>query len=252
MESLMDGMSLEGRRAVVTGAAGGIGSAIVRDLASIGAAVVVADLNLEGAQSLAGSLPKATALGVELTDPRSVDGLAQEALRGGPVDILVNCAGWERIVPFLDSRPEDWDRQIAINLRAPIQLCHSLLPGMIERGWGRIVNISSDAGRVGSSGESVYSACKAGLLGLTKTLARETARKGVTVNAVCPGPTDTPLLQAVKEKSPNFIEALKKGIPVGRLGEATDVSAAVAFLCTPRAEYITGQTLSVNGGLSMI
>jgi 2-hydroxycyclohexanecarboxyl-CoA dehydrogenase len=248
----MEGVSLEGRRALVTGAAGGIGSAIARDLDGMGAAVIVADLNLEGARAVAGSLRDAIALAVELTDSTSVDRLAQDALGGGQVDILVNCAGWERIVPFLDSQPDEWDRQIAINLRAPIQLCHSLLPGMIERGWGRIVNISSDAGRVGSSGESVYSACKAGLLGFTKTLARETARKGVTVNAVCPGPTDTPLLQAVKEKSPNFVEALKKGIPVGRLGEPRDVSGAVGFLCTPRAEYITGQTLSVNGGLNMI
>jgi 2-hydroxycyclohexanecarboxyl-CoA dehydrogenase len=248
----MEGMSLEGRRALVTGAAGGIGSAIARDLDSIGADVVAADLNLEGARAVAGSLRCGAAFEVDLTDPASVDRLVQQALAGGSVDILVNCAGWERIVPFLDSRSEDWDRQIAINLRAPIQLCHSLLPGMIGRGWGRIVNISSDAGRVGSSGESVYSACKAGLLGFTKTLARETARKGVTVNAVSPGPTDTPLLQGIKEKSPNFIEALKRGIPVGRLGEARDVSAAVTFLCTPRAEYITGQTLSVNGGMNML
>jgi len=248
----MDGMSLEGRHALVTGAAGGIGSAIARDLDSLGAAVIVADLNLEGGRQVAATLRAGTALGVELTDQASVARLAQEALAGGAVDILVNCAGWERIVAFADSTPDEWDRQIAINLRAPIQLCHALLPGMVELGWGRIVNISSDAGRVGSSGESVYSACKAGMLGFTKTLAREMARKGITVNAVCPGPTDTPLLQAVKEKSPNLIEALKKGIPVGRLGEPRDVSAAVAFLCTPRAEFITGQTLSVNGGLNMV
>jgi 2-hydroxycyclohexanecarboxyl-CoA dehydrogenase len=245
-------MSLEGRRALVTGAAGGIGSAIARDLDSLGAAVIVADLNLEGATAVARELRAGTALEVQLTEPDSVGGLAAASLEGGTVDILVNCAGWERIVPFLESEPAEWDRQIAINLRAPIQLCHALLPGMIEGGWGRLINIASDAGRVGSSGESVYSACKAGLLGLTKTLARETARGGVTVNAVSPGPTDTPLLQAVKEKSPKFIEALKRGIPVGRLGEAADVAAAVAFLCTPRAEYITGQTLSVNGGLSML
>ncbi|HUY74589.1 MAG TPA: SDR family NAD(P)-dependent oxidoreductase [Candidatus Dormibacteraeota bacterium] len=248
----MEGMSLEGRRALVTGAAGGIGSAIARDLDSLGATVIVADVNLEGGRQVAASLRSGTALEVELTDPTSVAKLAQDALAGGPVDVLINCAGWERIVPFAESTPEEWDRQIAINLRAPIQLCHALLPGMSERGWGRIVNISSDAGRVGSSGESVYSACKAGLLGFTKTLARETARKGVTVNAVCPGPTDTPLLQSVKEKSPNLIEALKRGIPVGRLGEPRDVAGAVAFLCTPRAEYITGQTLSVNGGLNMV
>jgi 2-hydroxycyclohexanecarboxyl-CoA dehydrogenase len=248
----MEGMSLEGRRALVTGAAGGIGSAIARELDSLGAAVIVADLNLDGATAVAGELRAGTALEVQLTEPESVGRLAAAGLAGGRVDILVNCAGWERIVPFLESEPDEWDRQIAINLRAPIQLCHALLPGMIEGGWGRLINIASDAGRVGSSGESVYSACKAGLLGLTKTLARETARSGVTVNAVSPGPTDTPLLQAVKEKSPKFIEALKRGIPVGRLGEAGDVAAAVAFLCTPRAEYITCQTLSVNGGLSML
>ena len=191
-------------------------------------------------------------MAVNLGEPGAIDTFARAVLAGGAVDVLINCAAWERISPFLQSTAEDWDRQLAINLRAPIQLCHLFLPGMVDRGWGRIINISSDAGRVGSSGESVYSACKAGLLGFSKTLARETARYGVTVNAVCPGPTDTPLLQGIKDKNPNLIEALKRGIPVGRLGEPGDVAAAVAFLASPRAEYITGQTLSVNGGLNMV
>lgn len=249
---MLDGLSLQGRRAVVTGGAGGIGSAIVRDLDALGAMVVVADLNESGAAEVARSLRSGAGAAVDLSDPGSIAVFAAAVLAEGPVDILVNCAGWERIVPFLQSSSADWDRQIAINLRAPIQLCHLFVAGMVERGWGRVVNISSDAGRVGSTGESVYSACKAGLLGFTKTLARETARQGVTVNAVCPGPTDTPLLLEIKEKSPNLIEALKRGIPIGRLGQPRDVAGAVVFLATPRAEYITGQTWSVNGGLNML
>ena len=248
----MSGMSLVGYRALVTGAAGGIGSAIARDLDALGAAVLVADVNLERAKEVAESLGNAAAFAVELTDQDSIRSLAQWALSDGHVDVLVNCAGWDRIGRFVDSSPELWDRLIALNLRAPIQLTHALLPGMMERAWGRIVNISSDAGRVGSSGESVYSACKAGILGFTKTVARETARKGVTVNAVCPGPTDTPFLREVEEGAPHLMEALKKSIPIGRLGRPEDVSGAVAFLCSPRAEFITGQTLSVSGGLTML
>lgn len=248
----MEGMSIEGRRALVTGGGGGIGSAIARDLSAMGAAIVVADVNLEGARTVAATLQKGEAQSVDLTEPESVAHLI-EILGADPgIDILVNCAGWDRVEPFLESTPATWDRLIAINLRAPIQLTHGLLPAMVERGWGRIVNISSDAGRVGSSGESVYSACKAGLLGLTKTLAREFARRGVTVNAVCPGPTDTPLLQEIASERPNVVEALKRGIPIGRLGLPEDVSAAVAFLCSERAGYITGQVLSVNGGLNMV
>ena len=252
MIMVVEGLSLDGRRAVVTGAAGGIGSAIARELDSLGARVIVADLNDAGAREVAGSLRAGEAVAVNLGEPGAIDTFARAVLAGGAVDVLINWAAWERISPFLQSTAEDWDRQLAINLRAPIQLCHLFLPGMVDRGWGRIINISSDAGRVGSSGESVYSACKAGLLGFSKTLARETARYGVTVNAVCPGPTDTPLLQGIKDKNPNLIEALKRGIPVGRLGEPGDVAAAVAFLASPRAEYITGQTLSVNGGLNMV
>jgi 2-hydroxycyclohexanecarboxyl-CoA dehydrogenase len=248
----MRGMSLHGRRALVTGGAGGIGAAIAGDLDAMGATVIVADINEESAQAVAASLHQGEAYSVDLSRPESIDGLLEVVGAAGTVDILVNCAGWDRVEPFLQTAPSTWDRLIAINLRAPIQLMHGLLPGMAERHWGRIVNISSDAGRVGSSGESVYSACKAGLLGLSKTIAREFARSGITVNAICPGPTDTALLREVAAERPNVIEALKKGIPIGRLGEATDVSAAVAFICSERAGYITGQILSVNGGLNMV
>ena len=245
-------MSLQGRRALVTGGAGGIGAAIAGDLDAMGATVIVADINEDSAQAVAASLHGGGAHSVDLSRPESVGSLLEVLGEAGAVDILVNCAGWDKVEPFLQSEPSTWDRLIAINLRAPIQLMHGLLPGMAERHWGRIVNISSDAGRVGSSGELVYSACKAGLLGLSKTIAREFARSGITVNAICPGPTDTPLLREVAAERPNVIEALKKGIPIGRLGEATDISAAVAFICSDRAGYITGQILSVNGGLNMV
>jgi 2-hydroxycyclohexanecarboxyl-CoA dehydrogenase len=248
----MEGMSLEGRRVLITGGGGGIGSAIARDLDAMDAVVVIADVNLESAEAVAKSLRQAEARSVDLTRPESIAQLIDGLVSDPGVDILVNCAGWDKVEPFLESTPATWDRLISINLRAPIQLTHGLLPQMAAKGWGRIVNISSDAGRVGSSGESVYSACKAGLLGLTKTLAREFARSGVTVNAVCPGPTDTPLLQEVAAERPNVIEALKRGIPIGRLGQPSDISAAVAFICSERAGYITGQVLSVNGGLNMV
>jgi 2-hydroxycyclohexanecarboxyl-CoA dehydrogenase len=218
----------------------------------MGADVVVADINLEAARGVAASLRGGEAQPVDLTSSASIASLVAEVTSGRGIDILVNCAGWDKVEPFLESTPATWDRLIAINLRAPIQLTHALLPAMVERGWGRVVNISSDAGRVGSSGESVYSACKAGLLGLTKTVAREFARKGITVNAICPGPTDTPLLQEVAAERPNVVEALKRGIPIGRLGQPDDISAAVAFICSERAGYITGQVLSVNGGLNMV
>lgn len=248
----MNGTSLAGRRALVTGGGGGIGSAIARDLDAMGAAVAVADVNSETAGKVAASLQAGEAHTVDLSKAQSIAALVEAVLARGPVDILVNCAGWDKVEPFLQSTPETWDRLLAINLRAPIQLTHALLPQMKDRSWGRVVNISSDAGRVGSSGESVYSACKAGLLGLTKTIAREFARSGITVNAICPGPTDTPLLQEVAADRPNVVEALKRGIPLGRLGLPDDISAAVAFICSERAGYITGQVLSVNGGLNMV
>lgn len=248
----MDGLTLEGRVALVTGGAGGMGAAIARDLSSIGATVCVCDIDAEGAAAVADKLPGAQALPVDLADSASVDGLLSRlAEMAGPVDVLVSNAGWDKVEPFVANDPAVWDRLIAINLRAPIQLTHALLPGMLERRWGRCLYVSSDAGRVGSSGEAVYAACKAGLIGFAKTIAREAARAGVTANAVCPGPTDTPLLRSVAGDNPKLIQALERSIPLGRLGQPDDVSSAVTFLCAERAGYITGQTLSVSGGLTM-
>ena len=245
----MPWLSLRGRRAVVTGGAGGIGSAICRDLATLGAQVAVCDLNETGAREVAAAIEGGTAHRVDLTDPASIDELVP---RLGEVDILVNNAGWDKVQPFVASESDTWDRLIAINLRAPIHLTHALLPGMLERGGGRLVFISSDAARVGSTGEAVYSACKAGLIGFSKTLAREAARTKTTSNVVCPGPSDTPLLAEVAGDNPKLVESLKRAIPLGRLGEPADVAALVAFLCSERAAFITGQTISVSGGLTMV
>lgn len=248
----MEGMTLAGRTALVTGGAGGIGSAICRDLTSLGARVLVCDINVKGAAAVASAVA-GRAFGVDLESPADITRFVSEVLaEEGGVDVLVNNAGWERVGPFLESDQPFWDKLIAINMRAPIQLTHELLPGMLERGWGRLVFISSDAGRVGSTGEGVYSACKAGLIGFSKTIAREAARGGVTSNVVCPGPTDTPLLQATASASPKLVDVLKRAIPLGRLGAPEDVAGAVAFLASERASYITGQTISVSGGLTMV
>jgi 2-hydroxycyclohexanecarboxyl-CoA dehydrogenase len=169
----------------------------------------------------------------------------------GPVEILVNAAGWDTPERFVDSEPATWDRLIAINLRGAIHTMHAALPGMQARRYGRIVSLGSDAGRVGSSGEAVYSAAKGGVIAFTKTIARETARQGITVNCICPGPTDTPLLARFTEANPRLVEALQRAIPMGRLGQPADVAPAVAFLASDGAAYITGQILSVSGGLTM-
>ncbi|HEX6348762.1 MAG TPA: SDR family oxidoreductase [Candidatus Dormibacteraeota bacterium] len=185
----------------------------------------------------------------ELTDPAAVSELAASALAGGPVDILVCCAGFDRVEPFFDSTPETWDRLLDVNLRSVIQLSHTLLPAMAERGWGRLVCIASDAGRVGSPGEAVYSAAKAGVIALCKTLGQELARSGVTCNAVSPGPTNSRLLRDFQAEFPEKAERLRRRIPAGRFGEPEDVAAVVGFLCSDSAGYLTGQVISVNGGL---
>ncbi|MPZ68013.1 MAG: SDR family oxidoreductase [Actinobacteria bacterium] len=248
----IEGLSLEGKTAVVTGAAGGIGSVIAQDLARLGAQVVVCDIRVTSAYEVASNLPNASAVEIDLGDPGSVAsaiGVIKENV--GSVDVLVNNAGWDQVGPFLESDPAVWEKLVAINLKGPIQLTHGLLPDMVEAGWGRLIFISSDAARVGSSGEAVYSACKGGIMAFAKTLARETARSGITSNTVCPGPSDTPLLREISEGNPKLVESLKRAIPIGRLGEPKDISGLVSYLCSPRAAYITGQTISVSGGLTM-
>ncbi|GAA2091602.1 SDR family NAD(P)-dependent oxidoreductase [Actinomadura alba] len=244
----MDGLTLAGRTAVVTGGAGGIGRAICADLAALGAHVIVADLDETGANETAAALPEASALHVDLGDPGDI---AAAVTRLRPVDVLVHNAGVSIVEPFTESDPAHWDLMWRINLRAPMLLTRALLPGMVDRGWGRLIFISSDGARAGSGGEGAYAATKAGLFGLAKTLAREAARGGVTSNVVCPGPTDTPMTRAVAERHPGLLDRLERQIPLRRIGRPDDVAGVVAFLCTERAGYITGQTLSVSGGITM-
>jgi 2-hydroxycyclohexanecarboxyl-CoA dehydrogenase len=243
---------------LVTGAASGIGRAIALAAAREGARVAVLDLNADGAAAVAREITtaggQAQAWPLDVTDPARVDAVVEEIIkRWSTVHVLVNCAGWDKPIPFVETTPDFWDRILAINLKGPIACTHAVLPPMIAQGYGKIVSIASDAGRVGSTGEAVYSAAKGGLIAFTKTIARETARHRINVNCVCPGPSDTPLFQ--KEfagPSPKLAESLKRVIPWGRLGVPEDVAPAVVFLASDEAGYITGQTLSVSGGLTMM
>ncbi|MEO3788625.1 SDR family NAD(P)-dependent oxidoreductase [Nonomuraea sp. B10E15] len=244
----MDGLRLDGRVAVVTGGAGAIGAAIAADLTALGARVVIADVDLPNAGKVAAGLPGARALAVDLAAPPSVEAFAGAV---GPVDILVHNAGVSVVRPFIESDPASWDLMWQVNLRGPMLLTKLLLPGMLERGRGRLVFVSSDGARAGSGGEGAYAATKAGLFGLAKTLAREAAGARVTSNVVCPGPTDTPMLRRVSEAEPGLVGKIARGIPLRRLGTPADVAGLVAYLCTDRAAYITGQILSVSGGVTM-
>lgn len=250
---------LAGKVAIVTGAGSGIGAAIARRLGAEGCIVGVLDRNAnaaeETARSIAAAGAKANPYTVDITDLAAVR-KAVEALEAdaGPIDVLVNNAGWDKAAPFLASTPELWKQLIDINLYGPINMHYAVLPGMVARRRGRVVNIASDAGRVGSSGESVYSACKGGIIAFTKTLAREHARHNIQLNTVCPGPTDTPLLRsfaAEGEAGAKLIESLTRAIPMRRLGQPDDYPGIVAFLASDDAAYITGQTISVSGGLTM-
>ena len=249
----MDSTDTGSRSALVTGAASGMGAAIARRLDAGGARVVVADIQAGMGAEVAASLTGGMFVEMDLSRPESVTAAAGQVLAEvGTVDILVNCAGFDVVMPFLDTDEDLWDSLIAVNLYGPLRTTKAFLPGMVERGWGRIVNISSDAGRVGSSGEGVYSACKGGQIAFTKTIAREVARSGVTVNCVCPGPTDTPpVRRTLAEGGERYMQALVRAIPMRRLGQPTDIAAAVAYLVSEDAGFVTGQTLSVSGGMSM-
>ena len=260
METHSNGNHAAPRVALVTGGARGIGGAIAAALAADGFAVAVADLNVPQAQETAGSIVqdggKAIGVGLDVTDSDSVAaGIAKVLAELGEVDVLVNNAGWDDLKPFVKTDEEFWDLIIEINFKGALRLTHGVLPGMLERKWGRIINIGSDAGRVGSSLESVYSGAKGGVIAFTKTIAREVARKGVTANAVCPGPTNTPMLQEIVAKQggdgESVIAAMVSGVPMKRLAEPDEIAAAVRFFAREDAGYVTGQTLSVSGGLTM-
>jgi len=242
------------RIAFVTGGGGGIGAAICRALAADGHRVAAADLDLGAAERVAREID-GSAVEIDVTDPASTEAaLAHCEASLGPVDVLVNCAGWDEFRPFLDTDEAFARTVLAINLEGPIRITRQVLPGMVERGRGRLVNVASDAGRVGSSLESIYSAAKGGLIAFTKTIAREVARHGITANSVCPGPTDTALfngMAAASEDGERMRSGLTRAIPLGRLGLPEDVAPAVAFLASEQAGFITGQTLSVSGGLTM-
>ncbi|PZR89535.1 MAG: 2-hydroxycyclohexanecarboxyl-CoA dehydrogenase [Stutzerimonas stutzeri] len=250
---------LKGRVAIVTGAAGGIGRAICERFIDEGVKLVAADINEGALEALASELrvrggdvlPLAFDI-VSYDDVAAAVGKAAEHF--GRIDILVNNAGWDIARPFIDTEPELWDKIIAINLRGPLNLHKAVLPHLIAGGGGKIINIASDAGRVGSSGESVYSACKGGLIAFSKTVARECARDNVRVNVVCPGPTDTALLRSFVgegEYGQKIYDKLQKAIPLKRLGQPTDLPGMIAFFASSDADFITGQVISVSGGLTM-
>jgi 2-hydroxycyclohexanecarboxyl-CoA dehydrogenase len=241
---------LEDKIAIVTGGGQGIGQAIAGKLAAEGATVVVTDLDEASAKETADALPGAIAIRADVNDRQGVQAMVSRVVEQfGHVDVLVNNAGWDKASSFVDSDPADWDRAIAVNLYGVLHTCKAVLPLMAERGSGAVVNLGSDAGRVGSSGEAVYSAAKGGIIAFTKSLAREMARHQVRVNCVCPGPTDTALFASFA--GPKLREALTRAIPFRRLGQPDDVANVVAFLASDEASFITGQTVSVSGGLTM-
>jgi 2-hydroxycyclohexanecarboxyl-CoA dehydrogenase len=247
-------MDMQGKTVIVTGGASGIGKATVLLLAREGAKVFIGDVDEAGGRTtVAQGAAEGLAiefLPLDLTDTSSIEVFATALhQRAERVDGLVNGAGWDQIQPFLENPPEMWERIIAVNLMGAVRLTRGVLPPMVSAREGKIVNISSDAGRVGSMGETVYAAAKGGLIAFTKSLARELARYRINVNCVCPGPTDTPLFQRQPER---MKEALTRAIPFRRIAQPAEIAEAVLFFLSRRSDYITGQVLSVSGGLTMV
>ncbi|CAB3722543.1 glucose 1-dehydrogenase [Paraburkholderia rhynchosiae] len=249
---------LKNKVVVVTGAAGGIGTAISKRFGEEGSTVALFDLNTENAARVVAEIEaaggKARAYRVDITDHEGVNkAVAQVEEELGPIEMLVNNAGWDMGAFFLQTEKPFWDKVVAINLYGPLNMHHAVLKRMAERGRGKVVNISSDAGRVGSSMEAVYSFCKGGIIAFSKTMAREMARQQIPINVVCPGPTATALLDnlAQGEKGDRIKAALVKAVPFGRMGEPDDIAGTVAFLASDDAAFITGQVISISGGLTM-
>ena len=246
---------LQGRRTLITGAASGIGRATVQRLASEGAIVGILDIDGDRADQVAAELrstgAEALSFAVDIVDASAVAAaIASFEVEAGPVEALINNAGWDIAGNFVESDPATWRKVIDINLYGPLNVTRAVLPGMIERESGRIVSLASDAGRVGSSGEAVYAACKGGIISFSKSVAREVARHGITLNVVSPGPSDTPLFARFDE-SGKLAAALERAIPMRRLGQPEDYPGIIAFLISDDASFITGQTVSVSGGLTM-
>jgi 2-hydroxycyclohexanecarboxyl-CoA dehydrogenase len=248
------------RVALVTGGAQGIGRGIVETLGANGFQVAVADLNVdlaeEAAVAVKGAGGNAVAVEMDVTDTSSVQAAVKSVTESlGQIEIVVNNAGFDDFMRFLDTTEEFWDRILEVNFKGALRVIQATTPGMVERGYGRIVNIGSDAGRVGSSLEAVYSGAKGGIIAFTKTLAREVATSGITVNTVCPGPTDTPALRKFAanagEDAEKVVAGMTRAVPMRRLAQPSDVAAAVAYFASDAAGYVTGQTLSVSGGLTM-
>jgi 2-hydroxycyclohexanecarboxyl-CoA dehydrogenase len=249
---------LKDKNALLTGGANGIGAAIARRLGEEGCVVGILDLDGAGAEKIAGEIKaaggKASAHAVDISDYDAVKRAVETfEVASGPLAFLVNNAGWDRAANFLDTDPEFWKKIVAINLYGPLNVSHVVMKGMAARGFGRVVNIASDAGRVGSSGEAVYSACKGGTIAFSKTMSRELVSKGIIINTLCPGPTDTAILRSFLEgpDGAKIAEGLKRAIPMRRLGQPDDYPGLVAFFLSDDAAYITGQTISVSGGLTM-
>lgn len=253
-------MNLQDRIALVAGGGGGIGRAVALALASAGAKIAVADIAHANAEKVKCEVQglgiRAMACQVDLTKKADVDRMVDEVVsRYGQIDILVNCQGWDRLEPFVESNEETWDKLLAINFKSVLYTARAVLPRMIAQNSGKIVNISSDAGRVGSSWEAVYAGAKGAVIAFSKTIAREVARHKINVNVVCPGLTETPLLQAVRsqsEQTAKIIDAVTKATPLRRPAQPEEIAEAVLFLTSPSATFITGQTLSVSGGLTMV